>query len=108
MACYVQKKNPIISYDSKFFKSIVKKRIKIKLENSASVFETRIGSGANIVIGTSLMSVVEPGPARKRGEISPGGTFRGRQKYVSSSTGKYGIGIKIRKIYNYFKNFVIF
>ena len=30
---------------------------------------------------------------------------RGRQNYVSSSTGKYGIGLKIRKIYTTLKKF---
>ena len=39
------------------------------------------------------------------GEISPGGTLRGRQNHVSSSTGKYGIGLNIVKLTLFVKNF---
>ena len=42
---------------------------------------------------------------RGGGEISPGGTLRGRQNHVSSSTGKYGIGLNIVKLRLFVKKF---
>ena len=47
-------------------------------------------------------------PIRTRaggGEISPGGTLRGRQNHVLSSTGRYGIGLNIVKLTLFVKKF---
>ena len=56
-----------------------------------------------LAAGLGLMT----GPVTEGGEeISPGGTLRGQQNHVSSSTGTYGIGLNIVKLRLFVKKFV--